>query len=453
MPKTASVFVNSIQVSVLVGIGLCGVLLLFSKPMLQLLIGSTVTHDPQLLSLAQKYVCIRAMGMPAAAMIGTAQAACLGMQDVKSALRVFGISAIVNLVVDLALVRHPNTWIGGVAGAAWATVLSQYFAGWLFVKWLCDDKKDDTMVPADAGSTNRFLAKFQSILKRKGSVDNPEANMLANNSQAFSTRAFLAGKFGFKQILKRPCKEISKGFTPYVLPVITSEIGRCSTYAAMGHVVSSVFGTISMAANQIILSIFYALIPIADSLCLTAQSLIPGIVARSENQSTASEPSNRHKILWQTTKNFAKAAVLTGFVQAGLVATIPSTGNLFTTDKSVLNVVNKIVPILLPIFASHGIFCVTEGILLGHRDLTFLGRMYGLFFAVVPLLMLNLKRLAIAGNEAINLVSVWQLFLGYQAFRISAWVGRVLWMQRKVYRQDIGVEAIPAGVATGAVTN
>ena len=65
-----------------------------------------------------RYVRIRAMGMPAAALIGTAQAACRGLQDVRSPLRIIGVAAMVNLVADLILVRSPRPWIGGAAGAS-----------------------------------------------------------------------------------------------------------------------------------------------------------------------------------------------------------------------------------------------------------------------------------------------------------------------------------------------
>jgi Na+-driven multidrug efflux pump len=44
--------------------------------------------SPEVMEAAMKYVRIRALGMPAAAWIGSAQAACLGLQDIRSPLYV-----------------------------------------------------------------------------------------------------------------------------------------------------------------------------------------------------------------------------------------------------------------------------------------------------------------------------------------------------------------------------
>ena len=55
--------------------------------------------------------------MPAAAVIGTSQAACVGMRDLKSPLYVPLAAAIINGLGDFFLVRNANPIIGGCAGA------------------------------------------------------------------------------------------------------------------------------------------------------------------------------------------------------------------------------------------------------------------------------------------------------------------------------------------------
>jgi Na+-driven multidrug efflux pump len=98
-----------------------------------------------------------------------------------------------------------------------------------------------------------------------------------------------------------------------------------------------------------------------------------------------------------------------------------------TTDPAVQQIVNSVVPIHMLIFTLHGIFCASEGILLAQKDLGYLGGMYGLYFAVVPAIMLQLKRY----GTSLQVQSIWHVFLAYQLFRISAWVGRVFWLFRK----------------------
>ncbi len=115
---------GALQFSLLVGIGLGLFILATSQRMLVPLIGNN-TIDVEVLHAAWRYVAIRAIGLPAAALIGTSQAACLGLQDNKTPFRTIVITAVLNLVLDVALVGRKWAWIGGTAGAAWATTISQ----------------------------------------------------------------------------------------------------------------------------------------------------------------------------------------------------------------------------------------------------------------------------------------------------------------------------------------
>ncbi|KAL7548639.1 hypothetical protein ACHAWF_011912, partial [Thalassiosira exigua] len=126
-PKTIQTLVTALRLALAVGASFGLVLSLFGPAMLRLLIGND-SLDPEVFSAASRYVRIRALGMPAAVVIGAAQSACLGMQDVKSPLYVLAAAAGVNFVGDACLVPLNHVWAGGAAGAAWATVASQYAA-------------------------------------------------------------------------------------------------------------------------------------------------------------------------------------------------------------------------------------------------------------------------------------------------------------------------------------
>eukprot|EP00986_Skeletonema_menzelii_P017996 scaffold23674_cov80-Skeletonema_menzelii.AAC.1 len=64
------------------------------------------------------------------------------MQDVKSPLYVLLAAAVINFCGDLLLVPNANLWLGGAAGAAWATVLSQYGALVMFWRWMTTRPKE-----------------------------------------------------------------------------------------------------------------------------------------------------------------------------------------------------------------------------------------------------------------------------------------------------------------------
>jgi hypothetical protein len=242
--------------------------------------------------------------------------------------------------------------------------------------------------------------------------------------ESFSVRGFLQDKFSPRDFLKAPSKLTREQFTPYLVPVTTTQVGRVSGYVAMSHVVASSLGTVTMAAQQVIVSLFYCLCPVADSLSLTAQSFLPSISERKVSP-------ERTLALRKTVMNFIKAGGVFGGAMMAAVSTIPLFTGFFTSDPTVVSMVNSVVPLLLAFFGVHGIMCSAEGLLLGQKDLSFLGKMYAAFFFVVPYFMLKVKRAALAGSTTANLVSIWSVFIGYQFFRVAAWLARVAVLQRR----------------------
>jgi len=487
MPRTAKMMIGAMRMSTYVGVGLGAVIFAFARPLLSGIIGND-SISPAVFSAAMKYVRIRALGMPAAAILGSTQAACLGMQDIRSPLYVLGAAAIINLLADMLFVGHSNPLIGGTAGAAWATVLSQYAAVAFFIRWLCNKAMEKTTekplevmnlsdailemtsksdIKGENGKSRRqsfrnSLESFklngrrakimrstrsknevlmQNIRKsrlgnafrrRRENVDKngATASTISSSSthsdsdDSFSTRGFLNNRFSTTDLFKLPDKETREKFAPYILPVTTTQVGRVSGYVAMAHVVASSLGTVSMAAQQVIVSIFYCLCPIADSLSLTAQSFVPAI---SEKEASMEKAAAMKKILI----NFLKAgAVFGGSMMAG-VCGIPLLTGFFTSDPVVINLVNSVVPLLLVFFGVHGFVCGTEGILLGQKDLGFLGKMYLSFFVAVPYVMLGVKKKALAGSKSVGLTSVWTVFIGYQLARCGFWLMRSAILQRR----------------------
>jgi Na+-driven multidrug efflux pump len=446
-PKTSRTLVSALQLSGYVGMTLGVIMSAFAPVLLKGIIGND-SIDPEVFSAALRYVRIRALGMPAAVVIGSAQSACLGMQDIKSPMYVLLAAAVVNFIGDMIFVPNANAWIGGAAGAAWATVFSQYAALGMFLKWLRSKPKTkpntvnltnailELTGDSDDGKSRRMQFK-QAIRKLTGQAEKTNSSRPAvvsppNDSKKteeyFSTRGFLEGKIRKRALLRFPPIKEAKEFWPYVLPVTTTSIGRVSAYVAMSHVVSSSLGTLSMAANQVILSVFYCLCPIADSLNLTAQSFIPGIHQRERD-------SIRAEALKKVTRNFFKAGIAFGGFCVGIVSLIPFFSHNFTSDPLVLAKVHSVVPLLAGIFSIHGLICAGEGLLLGQKDLGFLGKSYASFFFGVPYFMLRLKRVALGGVKAVGLGSLWEVFFCYQLVRLSLWGLRLHRLNKKAFKE------------------
>jgi len=400
---TSKFFCSALQLSGFVGVALGGILFGFAAPLLRSIIGNN-NIDAEVFSAALTYVRIRALGMPAAAVIGTSQAACVGMRDLKSPLYVLLAAAVINGLGDFCLVRNANPFLGGCAGAAWATVFSQYAAVSLFVRWLRHRPKD--------------RPPPQYRLQK----------MIAGHLNRRSTRGFLRGHFRARDFLAPPDPENASAFAPYVIPVTSTQFGRISSYVAMSHVIASSLGTTNMAAHQVIISIWFCLYPAAESLSQAAQSFVPAIFE--------AEPSPiRTAALRQTLMNFWKAGLVMSAGLCGAVSIIPFLGGFFTADPLVISLVRTVVPLLLVIFSTLGLFTSSEGVLLGQKDLGFLGKSYAIFFFVVPYFMLRLKREVLSGTSRVNLRSVWAVFTGYQLFRTSLWMVRGIVLQRRTHAQ------------------
>ena len=390
---TISTIVTALQLAMVVGvvfgIGLGGSSTFFIKALL----GKGHDVNVEVLSAAEKYVRIRALGMPATVLIGTAQSACLGMKDIRSPLMVMVAAALVNLIGDLIFVGREHPWLGGAAGAAWATVFSQYAALFMFIKWL------SAKPSSSSSSTGTGMTKDEGII---------------------SSRGILHSHFHVRDLFKMPrSMVISKKFGEYLVPVTTTAIGRVSGYIAMSHVVSSAFGVADMAAQQIIVSFFLCLIPMCDSLNLTAQSFVPGIHEFSGNLRL------RSQVLKDTVKNFMKAGGIFGLALAAIASCMPLVSHFFTRDPAVIASVNSTTPYLALYCALAGVVCAGEGLLLGQKDLSFLKNSFTAFAVAVPYFLLRLKREVLNGAQTIGLDSIWRVFAIYQVIRSGMWILRL----------------------------
>lgn len=410
--RTTETLITALRLALLIGVVFGTTLSTFAPKFLSMLIGND-TLDPTVFSSALRYVRIRCLGMPAAVVIGTAQSACLGMKDVRSPLYVLAAAAGINLIGDLLLVGNSNPWLGGASGAAWATVLSQWGAMAMFLKWLTTKAKAKE-VSASAGLDI--------------DVESDEVKAPA--------RGVLASKYKPSSILKlsslRKNKTTNK-FLPFLVPVTTTSIGRVSGYLTMSHVASSALGTLDMAAHQIAISIFCCLSPLVDALNTVAQSFVPSIFARPKSK-------QRALALRKTSLNFAKVGAMAGLLIVTLVTCgVPLLSRLFTTDPRVLSRVKNAIPGIAIFLGFDGLMSIGEGTLLGHKDLAFLRNSYATFFFLVPAFMLRLKRKALKGIP-VGLGTMWGTFSAYEVVRTVLWLSRVAYLQWKTESEASKIE-------------
>ena len=109
---------------------LCVVTVLAARALSTLYCGSNAAV---LAPLCAKYVLVRALALPAVVVATVAQGLCIGIKDTKTPMLAVAVSAALNFFGDLLFVGGLSM---GIAGAAWATTISQYCAAVLLLRVL-----------------------------------------------------------------------------------------------------------------------------------------------------------------------------------------------------------------------------------------------------------------------------------------------------------------------------
>ncbi|XP_075478656.1 protein DETOXIFICATION 46, chloroplastic-like [Primulina tabacum] len=124
------------QISSLLFIGLASgfLMLFFTRCYGQLaLTGFAGANNADIISAADTYIQIRGLAWPAVLIGWVAQSASLGMKDSWGPLKALAVATVVNGVGDIVLCRFLGY---GIAGAAWATMVSQVVAAYMMIEAL-----------------------------------------------------------------------------------------------------------------------------------------------------------------------------------------------------------------------------------------------------------------------------------------------------------------------------
>ena len=132
--KTTDTVHTAALISILLGLIVMGICVVFAKPMLSLM-----NTKPELLDDAVLYFQIYFLGMPALAVYNFGNAVLSAVGDTKRPLYCLGFSGVVNVVLNLVFVIAFDM---GVAGVAWASVIAQYLSAGLLLRILLKDRGD-----------------------------------------------------------------------------------------------------------------------------------------------------------------------------------------------------------------------------------------------------------------------------------------------------------------------
>lgn len=356
------------------GIFLACMVFLAGQPMLSAIAGK---ESSMVVPAALQYSTVRAFGQPAVIMASVARAAALAGKDTRGPLTSVALAFVLNAVGTIALVRWTDL---GIVGAAIGTL------------------------SADVAATIFLLQRIQSSRRSKKTKQTLQSETETEESTTPGI-----------PLIVIPTVDSFRRFVQYAAPIFFTILGKSVVYNGVAMSVGRL-GSVALAAHQVLLRSFFFWTPVGDSVGMTSQVFLPGILAEEQKSGVPKQGAKR--LLFVT-------GVLAGLVAATLAGLLPSKGSgLFTTDVNVAAALATTAPILALSISMHAIALTCEGMLLAQRDLRFLSSSYVTTTIATAALLLSPFRPG-------TLQGSWWILALFQGGRAVQFSFRTLWLSRR----------------------
>ncbi|KAK4477140.1 hypothetical protein RD792_016352 [Penstemon davidsonii] len=316
------------QISILLFIGLAsGFLMLFFTRCYGLwaLTAFAGANNAEIATAANTYVQIRGLAWPAMLIGWVAQSASLGMKDSWGPLKALAVASVINGIGDIVLCRFLDY---GIAGAAWATMVSQVVAAYMMIEAL--NKKGYNGFAISIPSPDELLQIFK-----------------------------LSG------------------------PVFVTMMSKVAFYSLLVYFATSM-GTQIVAAHQVMMQLYCMCTVWGEPLSQTAQSFMPELMYGAKRNLPKARTLLKSLVIIG-----ALTGLVLGFIGTSVPWLFP---RMFSSDPEVIQQMHKVlVPYFLALCITPSTHSL-EGTLLAGRDLKFISTsMSGIFFLGSLILLLLSK--------------------------------------------------------------
>jgi Na+-driven multidrug efflux pump len=330
--------------------------------------------------LCAKYVAIRAIALPSVVIATISQAVCIGSKDTRTPMIAVALAGGLNFFGDLVLVNYLGM---GIAGAAWATTLSQFAA---------------------AGLLLRVLQK-RGFLRRGGPV---AVNGLSNND---SKQTVDTTTEGGEDTSTRATIMSLLSFVPFLF-VMGVKIGMHNSCAAT----AASLGGAPAAAHTALFAVAMLCFTFGDVGSSLSQAFLPAFVATSPlGSSNSNVPSFDIMAATPTIKQLLKC---TFTISATVVCLSSALLTIFsgqiTRDPAVIQQMRAVLPLMIATLSIHGTVVTLEGLLLARKNFRALSITYtGVAVSVAALL-------ALVRRSGVGLLGIWGCYIWFQGSRLVA---------------------------------
>mmetsp|Transcript_22794 Transcript_22794/g.33075 ORF Transcript_22794/g.33075 Transcript_22794/m.33075 type:complete len:611 (-) Transcript_22794:196-2028(-) len=301
----------------------CGLLLATTVQVLgPALLGATVgASSLEVIPAAYLFSRVRIIGGVFVLLNWAAQSALLGAKDSVTPFKVVLLTGVLNIVGDIFLVCKMGM---GILGAAVATSCAEVFG---------------------------CAVMLTALAKKMGKREYPFMKM-------------------------PPLPELKK-FVALAGPIFYIFLCQCIMYYVL-NAVSTSYGTVTLAAHQVVMRVFMLSTPFGDALSQTAQTYLSQNIERSKKK------PQMQQMIQKTMKRIITLSLVVGTLSTGLACIIPlKLPTLFTTDPLIIAEIAKLVPMLAASLTLNTAGMALEGILIAQNDLMFMAKSYSFTTAMV----------------------------------------------------------------------
>ncbi|KAL7156563.1 hypothetical protein ABFS83_02G018300 [Erythranthe nasuta] len=316
------------QISILLFIGLAGGFLMLFFTRLYgpwALAGFMGANRADVTTAANTYVQIRGLAWPAVLIGWVAQSASLGMKDSWGPLKALAVATAINGIGDIVLCRFLGY---GIAGAAWATMVSQVVAAYMMVKAL------------SSKGYNGFAI----------SIPSPDELL-----DIFKLAA----------------------------PVFVTMMSKVAFYSLLVYFATSM-GTKTVAAHQVMIQVYCMCSVFGEPLSQTAQSFMPAMIYGANRNLAKARTLLKSLVIIG-----ALSGLILGSIGTCVPWLFPK---IFSPDPEVIQEMHKVlIPYALALCITPSTHSL-EGTLLAGRDLKFISMSMSGIFCVGTLVLLLLSK-------------------------------------------------------------
>jgi putative MATE family efflux protein len=318
-------------------------------PLIQILarpLSAALGADDEVLDFAVEYLRISALSVPFVVVSLAAQGVQRGASDFRTPLVILVCSNIVNVVLELVLVFGFDM---GIAGAAWSTVVAQIGAGVAFLVVIRRRLAAATQRRPSWSEMSPLISAGRHLLLRVGSI----------------------------------------------LAVFT---GATAIAARIDDA--------TLAAHQIVVTMFLFLALMLDALAVPAQTLVAEELGREEQGIEGSDAAGLARRVVRLSVIFATALALV------IGATSPLLARAFTSDAAVVSRATTGLIILAIMLLPGAVAFAYDGILIGAADYRFIGlASFAYLVAVIPIAV------AVLLTPSLGIAGIWGGLLLWMVLR------------------------------------